>query len=136
MDAGYGRCWFRQPDYSAELSRTILHFHEERYDVGAFVIMASHCHLLMRPLDSCELEDEVGSIKSITSRYINTREKTDGNLWQQESYDRIVRDEEHLHRVVQYIGANPRRANVARDQWHRWIDPEWKAAGWDFVDDE
>ena len=50
MDAGYGRCWFRQPECAAELHRAILHFHEQRYDVGCFVIMANHCHLVMRPL--------------------------------------------------------------------------------------
>jgi hypothetical protein len=48
---------------------------------------------------------------------------------QQESYDRIVRDEEHLYRVVQYIGRNPSMAGIPRERWLRWIDPSWRAAG-------
>lgn len=132
MDAGYGKCWFRQPVYANELQRSILHFHEQRYDVGCFVIMANHCHLVIRPLDDFELEDEVGAIKNVTAIFVNKHESLSGALWQQESYDRIIRDEEHLYRVVQYIGANPRRAAIPIDKWHRWINPVWQAVGWDF----
>lgn len=53
-------------------------------------------------------------------------------MWQEESYDRIVRDEEHLWRCVQYIGRNPQQAGLPADQWRRWIDPRWEQAGWGF----
>ena len=117
------------------MRRAILHFHELHYDVGCFVVMANHCHLVIRPLPSFELEDEVGSMKSVSARFIHKHETMAGTLWQQESYDRIVRDEVHLYRIVQYIGANPRRAGVGPDQWNRWINPRWQACGWDFRDD-
>ena len=145
MDSGYGRCWFRRPKYAAELKRAILHFHDRRYEIGCFVIMANHCHLVIRPFDSCELENEVGSMKSVTSQFINRAEALGGDLWQQESYDRIIRDEEHLYRVVQYVGTNPRRAGLPRntgrgpmlpESWCRWINPEWKTLGWDFHDQQ
>ena len=38
--------------------------------------------------------------------------KQQGNLWQEESYDRIIR-EEHLWRAIQYIGANPSKAGLS-----------------------
>ncbi|MDA1051563.1 MAG: transposase [Planctomycetota bacterium] len=136
MDAGHGNCWFRQPDYAAELERAILCFHEQRYDIGCFTIMGNHCHLVMRPFEPHELEDEVGMMKQVTARFVNKRESASGELWQQEAYDRIVRDEEHLFRVVQYIGANPRRAGLPRESWRRWINPAWQSAGWEFHDDE
>ena len=135
MDADYGKCWFRNEQYAAELQRTILHFHEQRYEVGCFVIMANHCHLVTRPFGSVELEDEVGAMKNITAIFVNKRESLRGALWQQEAYDRIIRDEEHLYQVVQYVGANPRRAGIPRESWHRWINPKWQAIGWDFHDD-
>ena len=53
MDAGHGDCSFRQPQYAAELRRAILHFHEARYEIGCFVIMANYCHLAIRPLAAC-----------------------------------------------------------------------------------
>lgn len=119
MNAGHGDCWFRQPQYAAELRRAILHFHQQRYEVGSFVIMANHCHLAIRPFDDCKLEEEVGAMKNVAANFVNQREGRRGPLWQQESYDRIIRDEEHLYRVVQYIGANPRRAGIAREAWDR-----------------
>jgi REP element-mobilizing transposase RayT len=132
MDAGYGECWFRQPRYAAELQRSILHLHEQHYEIGCFVIMANHCHLVIRPLPGFELEVEIGSIKNVTALFVNRYESLTGPLWQQEAYDRIVRDAEHLYRVVQYIGANPCRAGIPAEEWHRWINPRWQAAGWDF----
>ena len=134
LDEGHGSCWFRKPDYAAELHRAILHFHEERYHVGCFVIMANHCHLVIRPFPSIRLEDEIGSIKSVTSRFINRNETQIGEVWLQEAFDRIVRDDEHLYRVVQYIGANPRKAGLPRERWIRWMNPEWIQQGWNFVD--
>lgn len=134
MDSGLGNCWFRQDVYANELRRSLLHYHQQHYDLGCFVIMANHCHLVMRPLESYKLEDEIGSIKNVTSIFVNKRESLTGALWQQESYDRIIRDEEHLYRVVQYIGVNPRKARIPPEKWYRWINPEWRLAGWTFED--
>ncbi|MEM7561319.1 MAG: hypothetical protein AAF394_19510 [Planctomycetota bacterium] len=88
MDSGYGKCWLRTLEYASELQRSILHYHSERYEVGCFVRMANHCHLMMRPFDAIKLESEVGAIKSVVSRFIWKHESTSGSLWQQESYDR------------------------------------------------
>ncbi len=132
MDAGYGKCWFRHEPYAAELHRAILHLHEQRYEIGCFVIMANHCHLVIRPFPDFEPENEVGSMKSVSALFIHRRESIQGRMWQEESYDRIIRDEEHLYRVIQYVGANPARAGIPRELWHRWMNPNWQAAGWDF----
>lgn len=132
MDAGYGKCWFQQDDYSAELHRSLLHFHNQHYEVGCFVIMANHCHLTMRPFDNFDLEEELGAIKRTTARFVNSHEELSGKLWQEECYDRIIRDEEHLYQVVQYIGRNPSTAGIPQERWRRWINPVWVANGWNF----
>lgn len=134
MDQGHGECWFSQAKFALELRRSILHMHEHRYEVGRFVIMANHCHLVIRPFDSFELENEIGSIKSVTARFINSNAKRSGLLWQQESYDRIVRDAEHLYRVVQYIGRNPKMSGVEPKKWFRWMNPSWEVRGCGFCD--
>lgn len=69
------------------------------------------------------------------STHVNKSLQQEGTLWEEESYDRIVRDEEHLWNVVQYIGGNPKKAGIPVAQWVRWIHPDWQAAGWDFHDD-
>ena len=134
LDAGYGQCWFQRSLYAEELQRSLLHFHQQRYELGCYVIMANHCHLAIRVYDGIELEDELAAIKRTTSRFVNQREGLSGQLWTQESYDRIIRDEEHLYRVVQYIGNNPIKAKLPATQWYRWINPDWEKVGWKFTD--
>ena len=138
LDSGFGSCWFGNDKYARELARSILHFHNVRYEIGCFVIMSNHCHLTIRPYDEFELEKELGAIKRATSRFVNQFEKTNDQVkpceWQDESYDRIIRDAEHLYRVIQYIGRNPRLAGIERSHWKRWINPAWQKAGWDFED--
>jgi putative transposase len=134
LDAGFGNCWFQKPLYVEELIRSFLHFQEQRYEIGCFVVMKNHCHLVIRPFEGNELEELVGAIKRTTSRFIHDRERMSGALWSQESYDRIIRDEEHLYRVIQYIGNNPIKAGVEKEQWNRWIHPAWERAGWKFHD--
>jgi hypothetical protein len=54
------------------------------------------------------------------------------SLWQEESFDRIIRDEEHLFRAIEYVGSNPMRAGLSHDMCSLWIRPEWKDLGWGF----
>jgi hypothetical protein len=56
-----------------------------------------------------------------------------GPVWEDESYDRIIRDEEHLWRTIQYIGNNPSRANLTSMDCPIWIQPRWETLGWKFV---
>ncbi len=94
--------------------------------------MPNHCHAIIRPFDGYDLEELLGAMKGVVARNLNAALHLPGELWQQESFDRIIRDAEHLDKVIQYIGRNPEKANLPRHQWHRWIDPDWQSAGWEF----
>ena len=134
LDQGAGECHLRNPRFATELARASLHFQDQRYHIACYVVMPNHCHLIMRPLGEHELEDLVGAIKGVTSWYVNRDLGRIGDLWQQESFDRIVRDEEHLYNAIQYVGNNPRMAGLPESQWYRWIDPAWESCGWGFRD--
>jgi REP element-mobilizing transposase RayT len=134
MDEGYGECVLRDPTLADEVSKSLLHFQDERYLTFCFAVMHNHVHLVINPLGEFELEDILESSKGFISRQVNTHLGRSGTLWAQESYDQIIRDEEHLYRVVQYIGRNPAKAGYPRDLWVRWIHPEWEQAGWRFQD--
>ncbi len=97
---------------------------------------AEHCHAVIRPFQGYALEDLLGALKGVTARLVNVVLGRGGALWEGESYDRIVRDEEHLWRVIQYIGRNPRLAGLETEAaWRSWVHPEWEAAGWGFRDE-
>lgn len=141
-DEGYGACWFGDPRWAGDLRERLFHFQDVRYLVSCYVIMPNHCHLVIRPFDGQKLESILRAMKGVVARHINAAHGGAGALWQEESYDRMIRDEEHLWRVVQYVGRNPRlaglavrRAGVPVLRCPRWIHPDWQAAGWNFIDE-
>jgi putative transposase len=105
-----------------------------RYELGCYVVMPNHVHAIVRPLDerAKPLEAIVGSWKQFSARRFNRARGAKGDIWQEETFDRIIRDEEHLWRAIQYIGRNPDLANLSPDAYTLWVRPEWEALGWTF----
>jgi len=135
MDEGYGSCAFRESRFSEMMSNSLLHFQDQHHFTSCFVVMPNHIHAVIRPRPNFELEGCLKRIKRYVSRQVNKALHQEGAFWEEESYDRIIRDEEHLWNVVQYIGRNPGKAGIPIARWVRWIHPDWQAAGWGFIDD-
>ena len=136
LDEGFGTCDLKDPHASAAVAETMRRFDTVRYELGALVVMPNHVHALVRPLAGKDdpLEAILHTWKRFSAREINRRRGQVGPLWQRETFDRIVRDEEHLYRCIQYLGSNPGKAGFSSQSCRRWIRPEWKALGWGFVD--
>jgi putative transposase len=134
LDQGMGSCWLKEPAHASYLTEAMHQFDGVRYELDAYVVMPNHSHAIVRPLACMEhpLESIVGSWKQFSSKRINGQTAGKGNLWQEESYDRIVQNEEHLYRCVQYIGRNPTNAGLARNECRLWLRPGWVAMGWNF----
>jgi REP element-mobilizing transposase RayT len=79
--------------------------------------MPNHVHALMTPLDSFELEDIVASIKKHSAKTINKAKGCKGQLWQYESYDHIVRDQDELKHFRRYMVENPGKAFLNEGQF-------------------
>ena len=72
----------------------------------AFVVMPNHVHLLITPLEA--VSKLVQSLKRFTAREGNRMLGLTGQpFWQDESYDRLVRNEAEFDRIVRYIEWNP-----------------------------
>ena len=117
LDRCSGKCRLRQDSNRTLVANSLKHFHGERYELFAAVIMPNHCHGVLRPIDGHDLEDVIGSWKSFTSRRIET---TEPEFWQPESFDRIIRDEGHFRRAVRYIIRNPVKANLPKTDFWLW----------------
>ena len=130
-----GSCVLQQDQISQIVHESLQHFHGVRYELGASVIMSNHVHCILRPLQASEIELEfmLGSCKEFTAKKINRILEQSGTVWQQESYDRIIRDAEHLWRCLQYIGKNPLKANRTCESCRLWVNPDWEKLGWRFV---
>lgn len=52
----------------------------------------------------------IGSYKSVVSRIFNKTKNDIGPIWQRNYYERIIRNENQLHNIREYIRMNPVRA--------------------------
>jgi type I restriction enzyme R subunit/putative DNA methylase len=90
------------------------------YELGAYVVMPNHVHLLVRPLVSPDRL--LRSLKGSTARAANLLlGRTGEPFWQKESYDHWVRDHAEFLRIRGYIEANPVKAGlVSRPEDFPW----------------
>jgi REP element-mobilizing transposase RayT len=116
LDAGSGCCVLKKPAICQILCNALKYFNGTRYTLDRWVIMPNHVHLLITPNASEELSKILHSLKSFTSNQINKSLRRTGVLWQDESYDRIVRSPEELSHFRLYIEANPSNAGITLPQ--------------------
>ncbi len=100
----------------------MLHWHAVRCVVYAAVVLEDHAHMILRPLEEHALSKILQSIKGFSSREINKYRKASGHIWQDESFDHIIRDTTWLTRFIYYVCDNPeeRRLTDRFDQY-RWL---------------
>ena len=51
LDRGSGRCWLKDPMAAKRVADALRHFDGQRYELGCFVVMPNHAHVIVRPLD-------------------------------------------------------------------------------------
>lgn len=112
LDAGEGSCVLRDPVIRGIVQAALQHFDGERYELGDFVVMPNHVHVLFRPFGTHRIEDILHSWKSFTAKEINRHSGRTGSVWQEDYWDRLIRNERHLGACQRYIESNPTKANL------------------------
>jgi len=92
--------------------------HGRFYDLIALMVMPDHVHVALRPRDGYDLSRITKGMKGVSARLLNQRRGASGAVWQDESWDRIVRDHDELVRELDYMFDNPRRAGLIEDPFH------------------
>ena len=107
--------WFDLPNHYANVG------------LGAFVVMPNHVHGIviivgagLKPAPTEKpapvLSEIVRGFKTFSARRINERRRTPGvPVWQRNYYEHIIRGEESLRRIEQYIVENPVRWALDRE---------------------
>jgi hypothetical protein len=117
LDAGMGECWLRLPAISGIVEEALKFFDGQRYWLGWYAVMPNHVHCLVRPISENTLSEIFHSWKSFTAKKINAAVEREGKLWQDESFDSIVRDEAALEKFSAYIQENPSHAGAPAGQF-------------------
>ncbi|MBX9790437.1 MAG: transposase [Pirellulales bacterium] len=117
LNQGIGQCRLRE-DRAAECVRdALLHFDGDRYDLVVWCVMPNHVHVVVHPRERVEIAKICHSWKSFTANRINQLQQLSGTLWQKESYDHLIRDEDDYNHAIEYVLENPVVAGLKNWKW-------------------
>ncbi len=109
------------------------HDHRKQYELYAAVVMPDHVHLVLTPLiderrsQMFSLIEIMRGIKGASGRSINQEIGRNGAVWQEESFDHVLRCSEGLDAKVEYVLQNPvRKGLVVEWRNYKWA---WKRTG-------
>jgi putative DNA methylase len=119
LDDGHGACALRDDRIAAVVDDALHYFDGTRYQLHEWVVMPNHVHVLLTPLHGNSLSSIVHSWKSFTAKRANEILGRTGRFWQEDYFDRVIRDEQHWHAVVAYVRENPVRARLCAspEEW-------------------
>ncbi len=88
--------------------------------------MPDHVHLIVTPLYSGDTLHSIAEIthgiKGASAHKINRLLNRSGQVWQRESFDRVLRREESIRVKVEYMIQNPVRAGLVKAAAeYRWL---------------
>jgi REP element-mobilizing transposase RayT len=114
--------WLKD-DRIAQCVVDAFHFGERQlhlYTLRCWVVMPNHVHMLVEPKQP--VPKITHSIKTFTARTANEMlGRTGEPFWQDESFDRWVRDRQEFEKIAAYIEYNPVAAGLVKrvEEW-RW----------------
>lgn len=123
LDEGRGECLLRFQEHQEPLIEALHHFEGTGCEMLAYAIMPNHVHVICRPLGDHSLESLCRAWKRHSADRIHRRLSRAGSLWQEESFDRVIRDAEHYCRAVRYIARNPVKAHLQPPEAVVWLHP-------------
>jgi len=115
LDQGCGECLLGRKEIREIVIKALLFYHGKRYTLHHFVIMPNHVHLLLSPIGDDEVTKSIGSVKQFSANAINRLLGRNGNIWQRNEYDHLVRDMQGYVACINYINQNPR--NLLPEQY-------------------
>jgi REP element-mobilizing transposase RayT len=119
LDSGYGSCILREDRFAQLVRDAILHFDGDRYAIYAWCVMPNHAHAVLRVNPDVDVSRVVGSWKGFAGKRIREMLDTrgEGEIWQKEPYDHLIRDAEDLHNQIRYVLNNPVKAGLRDWPW-------------------
>lgn len=89
--------------------------HDRFYILFAVVVMPDHIHMPLMPMHGVELSRIMKGIKGVSANTINKSRNQRGHVWQDESWDRIVRNAAEFDEKMEYMIRNPVKAGLVAD---------------------
>ncbi len=117
LDAGEGSCQLRDPRAASVVFDALKHFDGERYELVSAAVMPNHVHVLFHTLPGYRIDKILHSWKAFSAKGINRLNETEGAVWEEGYWDRLVRNEKHFQAVLRYIRENPDKAGLGETEF-------------------
>ncbi len=119
LEAGHGACLLQEPELAELVQNALKHFDGERYDLLHWAVMPNHVHVIVRPKEEHALPEILHSWKSFTAHEINKCLGKRGDVWQDESYDHLIRGPKDYGNQAAYLERHSTRwksDRIAKDE--------------------
>ena len=119
--------WVLPPEARDLVLQHCLHDNGKKFDLLVAVVMPDHVHMIFTPLrdvnqEPFTFEEILGGIKGASVHSVNKALRRSGQLWQDESFDHVIRSSESLNEKVEYVVQNPvRKGLVSRPEDYKWL---------------
>jgi Rad3-related DNA helicase/REP element-mobilizing transposase RayT len=117
LDSAHGSCVLKNPEIASLVSESLQHFDGQRFDLLGWCIMPNHVHAVIRPFPGFELPAILHTWKSRTAKLINQKLGRQGEFWQAEYFDHLIRSDADLIRSIDYVWSNPDAAKLIDWRW-------------------
>lgn len=111
-------------DLRTVVSNALRFFDGLHYELGDFVVMPNHVHLLVGGLARDAMLKQVESWKKWSAIQINEALSTKGRFWQDEHFDHLVRGAAAFAKFREYIADNPAKAGLKIEEYTLWRRPD------------
>ncbi|WP_229365655.1 transposase [Fibrisoma montanum] len=125
--ADFGPRWLADDALAKVVAESFQYWDDRAYELIAYTIMSNHIHIVFTLFNDesgnqvRSLQQVVQSVKSFSAKRCNRLLSREGMFWSDRNYDRLVRNQEEQHRIVQYVLNNPVKAGLCK----RWQDWKW-----------
>jgi len=130
LDLGHGACELAIPAIAQRMENILLFDDNRRCRLLAWVIMPNHVHVLVE-IWTTPLGKLVQCWKKLVTDFVNARLHRTGQWWQEDYFDRYMRDDAHFQKTVHYIEWNPVKAGLVKEpkEWP-WSSAKWRPEGY------
>ena len=120
LDTCHGTCVLRSPAMAEIVAATLRFEDGAKYRLGGFVVMPNHVHVIAGGLSENTMLQQVRSWKRWSALKINEARGCRGRLWQEESFDHLIRSAASLRKFQLYIANNPTKAGLKPGEYLLW----------------
>ncbi|MEO5946770.1 MAG: transposase [Chitinophagaceae bacterium] len=114
--------WLKDEAIAKTVMDSLIFRDKEHYTLWAVCIMNNHVHILISTLPGSPLLNVIlQNHKKFTAVQSNKLLNRTGKFWEEESFDTLIRNNDHYYNCVNYILQNPVKAGLVK----KWQDWQW-----------